>query len=289
MDIFIHSIPVWVELISIAISTGIIVSFLFVLSDAESLDPLPQNRLWLLFSISLAAALAGSVIEFLLRVGEMSGETVLSSFPMVPTVLFKTHSGHVWLIRIVSLVVMLAVGMIRKIRDTRLVLIVLLCLGTIVAFTLSASGHAADKGDFSAAEIMDWLHLLGALVWGGGLIALSVVILPHMVKHDDHDARLIAGTAARFSRIAGIAVGIIALTALYQVWVYAGSIEALLKSPYGRTVIVKIVLFFLLLCLGAFNRYISVPRLQEWAGFGATRRESSAASSGACSRSSREI
>ncbi|HET6365067.1 MAG TPA: CopD family protein [Nitrospirota bacterium] len=272
MDILIHSMPLWVELISTAFCTGILVFFLFILSDAENADPRLQNRLWLLFFVSVAAAMVGSVIDILLRVGEMSGETVFSSFPMVPSVLFKTHSGRVWLIRIVCLVLMLVIGKIRKIRNARLVLIVLFCLGTIIAFTDSASGHAADKGDFSVAEIMDWLHLLGALVWGGGLIAFTVVILPHMVKHDDHAAQSIAGAAARFSRIAGIAVGIIALTALYQAWINAGSIEALLKSSYGRTVIVKTVLFFLLLGLGAFNRYISVPRLQEWAGITATSR-----------------
>ncbi|HUI68520.1 MAG TPA: CopD family protein [Nitrospirota bacterium] len=270
MDILSHSMPLWLELISIALCTGILVFFLYVLSEAENPDPRPQNRLWLFFFVSVAAAMAGSVINLFLRVGEMSGETVISSFPMVPTVLFKTHSGHVWLIRIVCLVLMLVAGKIRKIRDTRLVLIILFCLGTIIAFTESASGHAADKGDFSVAEIMDWLHLLGALVWGGGLIALTVVILPHMVKQDDHAAQSIAGVAARFSRIAGIAVWIIACTAIYQAWINAGSIEAVLKSPYGRTVIAKTVLFFLLLGLGAFNRYISVPRLQEWAGIPAT-------------------
>jgi copper resistance protein D len=272
MDILIHSMPLWVELISIAFCTGILVFSLFILPDAENADPRLRNRLWLLFFVSVAASMVGSVIDLLLRVGEMSGETVISSFPMVPSVLFKTHSGCVWLIRIACLVLMLVTGTIRKIRDTRLVLIVLFCLDTIIAFTDSASGHAADKGDFSLAEIMDWLHLLSALVWGGGLIALSVVILPHMVKKDDHASQSLAKVATRFSRIAGIAVGIIAFTALYQAWVNAGSIEALLKSLYGRTVIAKTVLFFLLLGLGAFNRYISVPRLQEWAGITATNR-----------------
>jgi putative copper resistance protein D len=270
MDILIHSMPHWVELISIAFFTGILVFSLFILSDAENPDPRLRNRLWLFFLVSVAAAIVGSVINLLLRVGEMSGETVISSFPMVPSVLFKTHSGRVWLIRIVCLVLMFVTGKIKKIRGTRLVLIVLFCLSTIIAFTDSASGHAADKGDFSVAEIMDWIHLQGALVWGGGIFALAVVILPHMVKQDDNAAPSIAGAAASFSRIAGITVGIIALTALYQVWVNAGSIEALVKSSYGRMIIAKTVLFFLLLGLGAFNRYVSVPLLQEWAGITAT-------------------
>jgi putative copper export protein len=72
--------------------------------------------------------------------------------------------------------------------------------------------------------------------------------------------------------MAGLAVGIAAITALYNAWIYVGSINALLGAPYGWTVIAKIVLFLVLINLGAFNRYVSVPLLQEWAGASAEGR-----------------
>ena len=132
--------------------------------------------------------------------------------------------------------------------------------------TESASGHAADAGDFSIIEISDWLHLLAASVWGGGLFALSLAILPSFAKAGDQQARLTADAASRFSRIAGFAVGIIVLTALYNAWMYVGSITALIKSSYGWTIIAKIVLLFFLLYIGAFNRYVRVPRMRKAAG-----------------------
>jgi putative copper export protein len=266
MDNFIHSIPLWVELISIAFCTGILIFSLWVLSDAEHHDPGLQNLLWLLFIVSVTVAMAVSVIDFLQRVAEMSGDTVLSSFPLVPTVLFKTHSGQVWLIRLACLVLLLAIGNIRKIRDTRLVLIVLFCLDTIIALTESASGHAADKGDFSLAEIMDWIHLLGALVWAGGVFVLSFVILPLGSGPDSQPFHILARRVARFSRIAGIAVFAVVLTALYNALVYAGSVTALVRTAYGLTISTKIVLLFLLLLLAAYNRYVSVPTLGQFAG-----------------------
>lgn len=229
--------------------------------------------MWLLFGVGIAGITASSVADILVRAAEMSGKPLQAVLPVLATVILKTHIGQIWLIRMAALI-LLSVAMItaRRSRNSRAFLYLVLGFLIVTSATESASGHASDAGDFSVAEIMDWLHLLGALVWGGGLIALTVVILPHMVKQDDHSAQSIAGAATRFSRIAGIAVGIIALTALYQAWVNAGSIEALLKSSYGRTVIAKIVLFFLLLGLGGFNRYISVPRLQDWAGITATSR-----------------
>ncbi|HSA77458.1 MAG TPA: CopD family protein [Nitrospirota bacterium] len=229
--------------------------------------------MWLLFGVGIAGIMASGFADILVRAAEMSGKPLQAVLPVLTTVILKTHIGRIWLIRMAALI-LLSVTMItaRRSRNSRAFLYFVLVFLVVISVTESASGHASDAGDFSVAEIMDWLHLLGALAWGGGLIALSIVILPHMVKQDDHAAQSIAGAAARFSRIAGITVGIIAFTALYQAWVYAGSIEALLKSPYGRTVIAKIVLFFLLLGLGAFNRFVSVPSLQEWAGITATSR-----------------
>ncbi len=266
MGILIRSMPLWVELISVAFCTGIFIFLLWVYSAAEYPDPSRLNRLWLFITISVSVAIAGSVIDFLLRVAEMSGETILSTFPLIPAVMFKTHSGHVWLIRIACFVLMLITGSIRMIRNTRLALIVLICLDAIIALTESASGHAADKGDFSVAEIMDWIHLLGALVWAGGIFVLSFVILPRGSDLDSHAFHTFARQVARFSGIAGIAVFSVILTALYNALVYVGSVAALVRTSYGLTISVKIALLLLLLLLAAYNRYISVPNLGQIAG-----------------------
>jgi putative copper export protein len=132
--------------------------------------------------------------------------------------------------------------------------------------TASASGHASDAGDLSMPEIIDWLHLLAACLWGGGLMVLSLSILPNLVREQDRTASLTADVAGRFSQIAGIAVGVTSVSALVNLWYYVKFLDALWKTPYGRTVIAKIVLFGFLVGLGAFNRYVSIPLLKERAG-----------------------
>lgn len=271
MNLFFHSIPTWLDLISLAYCIGTLVCLLWVLPITADTD-IPRHedllsRMWFLFGVAISALVMSSVAGLLVRSAEMSGFPLQRVFPALPTVIFRTHFGHVWLIRIAALMLMaITVKAGRRHRNTEGFLYAMLGAGLIIAMTESASGHASDAGDFSVAEIMDCLHLLAASVWGGGLFVLSMAILSKIVKPGDHSAWLIADVAGRFSKIAGLAVGIIVLTALYNEWVYVGSFEALLKTPYGRTVIVKIFLFFLLLNLGGFNRYISVPLLQEWAG-----------------------
>ncbi len=271
MNLYIYSIPLWFELISLAFFFGTLVCRLWVLPPAAG-NVLPglENRIrpvWLYFGVGIAVMFAGSVAELLVHAAEMSGNPLGSVYPVLPAVILKTHFGRVWLIRMAGLLlVSVVVSAAGRHQNSHAFLYLLLGLGAIIAMTESASGHASDAGDFSIAEIIDGLHLLGALVWGGGLFVLSLAILPHLVKREEREAQLVAGIAVTFSNIAGIAVVIIALTAVYNAWVYVGSVEALLESPYGRTIIAKIVLFLMLLGLAAFNRYVSVPCLQEWAG-----------------------
>ncbi len=275
MSLFVQVMLQWIEFVSLASSTGVLVCLLWVLPPSQG----PSGRRSLLegmrklLGIGIAVMIATSILGLLVRAAEMSGRSILDVAPVLPTVVLRTHGGTVWIIRMVALV-LLAVTMMaaRRYRHSRLLQSLMLGFAIVMCATESASGHASNAGDFSVAEVMDWLHLLGPMVWGGGLLVLSVAVLPRFVQEGDRAAGAIAGVATRFSRIAGVAVAFIAVTALYQAWNYAGSVEALAGTPYGLTIIVKIVLFALLLCLGAFNRYVSVPRLQQWAGSANTRR-----------------
>jgi putative copper export protein len=201
-----------------------------------------------------------------MRAAEISAQPVSGVFPVLPTVILRTHYGRVWLLRVIALV-LLSVGLMarKRSKESRGYLFSMLTLAVVVAATESASGHASDKGDLSIPEIVDWLHLLGTSVWGGGLLVLSLFILPALVAPGDRSAPLIADAAGKFSRIAGYAVGIVGITAVYNALLFIGSYEALSKAPYGKAVIVKTILFILLLLLGAVNRYVNVPSLRRWA------------------------
>src|SRR5271157_1316071 len=275
---YIVIVPEWSELIFMTVCIGTLVCGLWILgASAGSGDSYQGNLLtrlrWLL-GICIFVMILSSMVNLLLRGVNMSGQPITAVSSFLPVVLFRTHYGHVWLVRIAALIFLAVLfGVGGRHRDSRGLLLAMLGVAVVIALTGSASGHAADVGDFSVREIVDWLHLLAASFWGGGLIVLSTAVLPKLVTLDRHAAPLLAGVARRFSRMAGIAVGIIAVTALHNYVVYVGSFEALWTSPYGLTVVVKIILFFILANLGAFNRYVNVPLLQEWAGASAEGRE----------------
>ncbi len=271
-----HVIPEWLELVCLAFCIGVIACRLWFLSPAIqgkfSYQGNFVSRMWKLFCYGLAVIIAGSVAELLTRTAEMSGQPFPAFFSALPTVLFRTHYGSVWLIRVGALLLLALSKTAARFRDKTAFLFLMLLLGLIVSMTASASGHASDAGDFSLPEIMDWLHLLGASAWGGGLMVLSVSVLPDFLGGKKPSPELIAIVAGRFSAMAGFAVAMVGATAIYNAWIYVGGINALLKAPYGWTVLTKIILFFVLINLGAFNRYVSVPLLQEQAGVSTERR-----------------
>lgn len=263
-----RAIPEWLELVSLAFCMGAIVCLLWVVapqpgdgtSDRERVVPALRDVL----GFATVALLATSALGLLVRSAEMSGSPLAEGFAALPTVVLRTHIGHAWVLRIAAILSLsLMILAARRFHRSRSFQYAMLGCTLIVCALGSASGHASDAGDFNIPEMIDWLHLVGAMVWGGGLLVLSTAILPGLVKQGSGAVRAIADIAARFSTIAGFAMAFVAVTAVYQERAYAGSVQSLAGSDYGRIVIAKIVLFLLLLLLGAFNRYIHVPRLRD--------------------------
>lgn len=263
----VHCVPEWLEMLFLVFCVGSLVCRLWVLDGNDGLEKETASkilkRLWLLFALSAAAMSIASGGDLLIRTGEMSGFPLLSSFPLLPMVIQRTHLGQVWLIResaVLFLLLALLVGW--RHRESRLLSRFLLCLLLVAAMTKSASGHAADAGDFTVSEWVDWLHLVATSFWAGGILVLSTVVLP-LLSVLPHSEQATAAAAQRFSRIAGIAVGVVAATACYNGYSLVWSAEALVESPYGWIVIAKICLFLLAIGLGATNRYILIPLLEE--------------------------
>ncbi len=269
----------WIELISLVFLTGIVLTHLWVLTPAGSypdqtaLDEQFRFSIWRPFGPLMAIMAVAATAEFLARILNTSGSSLISSSGLLPTVISRTHFGRVWLIKI-SLLFLLAVIFLvsgRKRIQKRPALFLMLIVLMLAAIIGSVYGHPSDKGSLKFRDLNLWFHLMGAQIWGGGLLALSTLVLPRIIKGPDDSKPetspiQLAGIARRFSAMAGLGVGVMAITAVFNYLNFVGSEKALLDTPYGLTVLVKMVFFLALLNLGAFNRYASVPVLERWAG-----------------------
>jgi copper transport protein len=119
----------------------------------------------------------------------------------------------------------------------------------------------------------DAAHLAAVCAWVGGLVLLTVRLLPNPVP-------ALAPVLRRWSTLAMWAVATIVVTGTVQAWRQLGSIHALGYTGYGRWVITKSVGLLILVALGNLGRIrvrryaAGIPGLQRTgASLGAMRAE----------------
>lgn len=226
--------------------------------------------IWRPFGLAMGVMAAAALTNLLATISIIGGTPLFASVSVIPQVISGTHFGRVWAIRIALLFSLAVVFLISRIkgREGRAALFLMLIILLLISVTESASGHPADKGDFTLRELNDWFHLLAAEAWGGGLLVLSAFIFPKVTKHPEsgNHSTLLTGIAHRFSEIAGIAVIVMSITAVFNYLTYVGSAGALMGTPAGLAVLAKIILFLVILGIAAFNRYVSIPEMERWAG-----------------------
>jgi putative copper export protein len=222
----------------------------------EDASRLFAGRLRRLLMLCLIALVISSIGNFIQRTMEMSGLGIAEISSVLPTVLFKTHYGMIGLVRSGGLGLALVVWFFgRRHLNSRFVAVFLLCASAAIAFSRSATSHAADLGDLSLQELSDWVHLTASSLWGGALIAIAIVFRPTLAVQDSRQQTIVSSIADRFYVLFGPVLSLLVFTGIYNAWTEVGSFGLLVTTPYGRALSFKIVLLLLLTF-----RYIAPPQ-----------------------------
>jgi copper transport protein len=142
-------------------------------------------------------------------------------------------------------------------------------IGAAILLTLSLSSHNAAVAEVRAAAIFsDYVHLLAAGFWVGGLfhLALGIPLIMQTLPQSQQRA-ILSALVPRFSIVAILSVGTLIVTGLYSGWAQVTIVEAV-ATPYGLTLLAKLGLVGLLVFLGALNLLWVRPRLSREEGAG---------------------
>lgn len=126
---------------------------------------------------------------------------------------------------------------------------------------LVGAGHAAALP--SPVPILGQLvHVVGAAVWIGGIVGLvALLIRPRILTGSD--ARPAMRTfVPRFSALALVSIGLVAMTGVYAAWVQTGALVTL-ETEYGRTLVLKSGFALGALALGGLN-FLDGGRMRGW-------------------------
>lgn len=256
----------WLQFLAVALAGGLLTVRALVWAPAARAlgrDQAPDAKLAL--SVAVVAAAVGlhaGLFGFLVGAYPIVGGG-LSSFinDLIEPIRTGTHLGQAWTVMtftwLVVLGLLVAAWVTPREREPLLAAAGILALA--IAFDLSWASHPASRG--TVALIVDFVHLLAASMWVGGLAA--VVILSMSARSLAGSAReaLARACVLRFSKLALPTVMAAGIAGIYLAFRQLPSVSDLLSSGYGVTLILKTAVALAALSLGGYHRRFVMPRL----------------------------
>lgn len=243
----------------------------------EADEGVAARRAVALFWLSLAVLIPTLLLALLFQSsavhGVSLGEAVLPS--RLGKVITRTGYGKSWLLQVLAAAALLAVTFLlgRSVRreptgDQRGLWWAGLAASALLLLGPCLTGHtAAAAKDYGFATLADWLHLVAGGFWVGGLFHLALVLPRSLAQLGaGRRTRFLSRVIARFTRIAIPSVAVVALAGLYNSWIHLGSLGALWSTPYGKTLLVKLLLVLSMLALGGLNGFRFGPLAERLVG-----------------------
>ena len=168
----------------------------------------------------------------------------------------KTRFGVAFLAMTLGFGIVAAVLLLAWILDRPELRWSALLLSLALASGLSLSGHQATEDNAGwLSQGADWIHLVAASVWAGGLVALALLVWP-FAPSLRRDAFL------GFARLAVLLVGAMVLAGAYLALARLPEASDLWQTQYGRFLLLKLGIVAVALTWGAAHHFLVRPRLQ---------------------------
>jgi len=249
------------DLLGLMVAGGAVNALICLLphGQAEAWVQAFRSRLWHMLMLAWVELSLITPLLLIDRTVNLSRLTWPAADMLWP-VITQTHYGDIWLLRCLALVLGWLILVSQRRLDNIADKFMLLALLLLIAYR-SASGHAADMGDWSLLQFADGFHQACAMIWGGCLLAIIPALWLVRRKKIMAPADLYVDFALRLSRLAALGLVGVLVTGFYMAWHQLGQLSLLLTTRYGQILSIKLGLVALMAFLGASNRFWYIPRL----------------------------
>jgi len=246
------------------------------LAEQRALDQRAKQGFELFFSIPIL--LEAFIANLGVLIGQglfLTGGNLVQVFPLFGKLMSDGRFGTFWTLReiVLLLAFVLSIYAFRSRQRSPIVDEIIswtkLALGLTLLTAVTISGHAAATNDtiLVYSVTANWLHLVAASLWIGGMMYLSVIYLPVLKgKSLTQCTRALLTTVASFSPLAIAGVVIMALTGPFNATVHMSSLSQLVTTAYGRALMVKVGCVIALLVTSAIHVRFFRPRLEKTFG-----------------------
>ncbi|MFT8322153.1 MAG: copper resistance CopC/CopD family protein [Bacillus sp. (in: firmicutes)] len=168
----------------------------------------------------------------------------------------NTKEGFIWIIQVVLLIIVLGAQHILHTKNlyTKKVAWILPAAAFLGLMAGKAFiGHPSSSPYNTAAILLDFLHLVGASVWLGGIMVI-VLLLPSGVfakQGEKHD--IYWRTVQNYSHWALFSVALLALSGAINASLLIPDFHSLVSTSYGIILLVKLALVLFMLLFGCYH------------------------------------
>ena len=239
----------WLYFVGLALVLGGLGFRLIVLGGP--LQPALEQRYIVLAAIGVVGLLEVGILAFLLRAEDalqLPFERFL--YGDLSPIATGTRFGIAFVTMTLGFALVAAFVFLAWLTDRRGLLWPALLLTAVFASGLSLSGHsAADAGASGWSKVADWVHLVSASLWVGGLIGLLAA------GERRRDAFV------RFARLMPALIAVLLAAGIYLSILRLPELSDLWSTHYGHVLLVKIGLVCLALAWGGVHHVFVRPRL----------------------------
>ncbi|QZD58827.1 copper resistance protein CopC [Bacillus pumilus] len=235
---------------SFSLFLGTILFGLFWFKTAIS--PVLVKRMKRLLTLSLIMMGGALVFQLPIQTKSAADVSFLGAFQpsLLQETIASTSGGSLWMMLMVSFVLLTIwsiVAMKKGDFTSFRVWLFPLLLFAVLLWLKAQIGHPAATDNKILTTSLDFIHLVSASIWVGGLTAIVLLLLK---KLPNEDQPLIRSTLTAFHPWALLSVGLIVFSGFVNAIFILQSFDALFESAYGRTFLIKLGLFILMGLLG---------------------------------------
>ncbi len=239
----------WLQYLGSAIFVGLLFYSLCVLPKGSLQSAQIAERYKKISDLGFILLCFGTIAAFPMQAVIESGQSWATVWTpaIFKELLTNTLFGAVWILQVIILFWLMNLS---KLRSHRVYKWFYFALAASVLAAKAVTSHAYAAANKYIAIFADFLHLLSASVWIGSLIAM-VILLP--LRKSEEGRLFFRGIIHLFFQWGVLAVLTLTATGIYGSFLSIPTLGSLLNTIYGRVLLGKVILFFVMLLFAWVN------------------------------------
>lgn len=248
-----QSLVKWPLYIGLSMIAGVQLALLYLIPTASK--QALKSALKTLVMTGMMLVILAFILQFIAQTALLNNVSLWQAldFKLAWQTLTETTFGQLWFWRCCAVMVFAVSGhfYFNHSTDKWALKLSVMTVGFIgMTLATAASGHSQAATIVVLSTVTDWLHLTAASVWIGGVMIILTLYLT-LRREQSTTVKLAYDTSLqRFAPVAFGAVLTLIMSGILLSALYFSSIMQVFTSTYGRTLLIKVLVVFIMGVIG---------------------------------------